>query len=100
MVSSGSRNLAATVAGCGVADHDESLTEFPTEPRLVTTFGGVSALGALLCSLREATGLTQEQLAELSGVSSRTISDTERGLRTRIYADTAKRLATGLGLDE
>jgi predicted ATPase/DNA-binding XRE family transcriptional regulator len=59
----------------------------------------VAALGALLWSLREAAGWTQEELAERAGVSSRTISDTERGLRSRIYADTANRLAAALGLE-
>lgn len=60
----------------------------------------MAALGALLRRLREESGLTQEELAERSGVSARTISDTERGLRSRLYADTAARLAAGLGLDE
>jgi predicted ATPase/DNA-binding XRE family transcriptional regulator len=60
----------------------------------------MSALGGLLRRLREESGLTQEELAERSGVSARTISDTERGLRSRLYADTAARLAAGLGLDD
>jgi predicted ATPase/DNA-binding XRE family transcriptional regulator len=59
----------------------------------------VTGLAALLRRLREGAGLTQEELAELAGVSSRTISDTERGIRRRIYADTANRLAMALGLD-
>jgi predicted ATPase/DNA-binding XRE family transcriptional regulator len=48
--------------------------------------------------LRVAAGLTQEELAELAGISARTISDIERGLRTSIYRDTADRLAQALGL--
>src|SRR3954469_19552127 len=60
----------------------------------------MSALGTLLRRLREESGLTQEELAERAGVSARTVSDTERGLRSRLYADTAGRLATGLGLDD
>ncbi len=59
----------------------------------------MSALGALLRRLRENSGLTQEELAERAGVSARTVSDTERGLRKRLYGDTASRLAAGLGLD-
>jgi predicted ATPase/DNA-binding XRE family transcriptional regulator len=55
-------------------------------------------LGSLLRRHRSAAGLTQEQLAELAGVSSRAVSDVERGLRTRIYRDTATRLADALGL--
>jgi predicted ATPase/DNA-binding XRE family transcriptional regulator len=48
---------------------------------------------------RLAAGLTQEELAEKAQVSTRTISDVERGLRTRIYRDTADRLADALDLD-
>jgi predicted ATPase/DNA-binding XRE family transcriptional regulator len=59
---------------------------------------GVS-LAALLKRHRAAAGLTQEELAERAGVSARTISDTERGLRTTVYRDTAERLAAALGLE-
>ncbi len=59
----------------------------------------MSALGALLRRLREESGLTQEELAGRARVSARTVSDTERGLRRRLYGDTAGRLAAGLGLD-
>jgi predicted ATPase/DNA-binding XRE family transcriptional regulator len=55
-------------------------------------------LGDLLKSLRASAGMTQEELAERAGVSARTVSDVERGLRTRIYRDTAGRLAEALGL--
>src|SRR4029078_785384 len=60
----------------------------------------MSALGALLRRLREESELTQEELAERAGVSARTTSATERGLRTRLYVDTADRLATALALDD
>lgn len=56
-------------------------------------------LGGVLRSLREDAALTQEDLAEKSGLSVRTISDIERGVRKRLYRDTAERLATALGLD-
>ena len=62
--------------------------------------GDDRAIGALLKRYRVAAGLTQEELAERAEVSARTVSDTERGLRTSIYRDTAKRLADALGLDE
>lgn len=52
----------------------------------------------LLRGLRRNAGLTQEELAERAGVSTRTISDIERGLRTSVYQDTAERLAAALGL--
>lgn len=55
-------------------------------------------LGAWLKRLRQAAGLTQEELAEKAGISGRTVSDAERGLRTAVYADTARRLSSALGL--
>lgn len=57
-------------------------------------------LGPVLKQLRAAAGLTQEELAERSGISARTVSDVERGLRTAVYPDTARRLAAALGLNE
>jgi len=45
-------------------------------------------------------GLTQEGLAERAGISSRTVSDLERGLRTVVHYDTARRIASALGLDD
>ncbi|MDQ4145632.1 MAG: helix-turn-helix domain-containing protein, partial [Actinomycetota bacterium] len=56
------------------------------------------SLGSLLKRHRTATGLTQEELAEKAEVSARTVSDVERGLRSRIYRDTAARIADALGL--
>lgn len=58
----------------------------------------VSAVGSLLRRHREAAGLTQEELAERAGLSARSVSDIERGLRTRLYPDTATRLAAALSL--
>jgi len=57
-------------------------------------------LGATLKHLRSTAGLTQEELAERSGLSARTISDVERGLRSTVYPHTARRLAIALGLGE
>src|SRR5689334_3221897 len=42
--------------------------------------------------------MTQEELAERSGISARTVSDIERGLRSVVHADTALRLASALGI--
>jgi predicted ATPase/DNA-binding XRE family transcriptional regulator len=56
-------------------------------------------LGSLLKRHRTSAGLTQEELAEKAEVSARTVSDVERGVRTRIYRDTAVRLSDALGLD-
>jgi predicted ATPase/DNA-binding XRE family transcriptional regulator len=55
-------------------------------------------VGSLLKAHRASTGLTQEELAEKAEVSARTVSDVERGLRARVYRDTALRLADALAL--
>src|SRR2546423_11561553 len=57
-------------------------------------------LGPTLKRLRSAARLTQEELAERSGISARTISDLERGLRDGVYPHTARRLAAALGLEQ
>jgi transcriptional regulator with XRE-family HTH domain len=57
-------------------------------------------LGPTLKHLRSVAGLTQEELAERSGISARTISDVERGLRSTVYRHTARRLAAALGLED
>jgi YVTN family beta-propeller protein len=54
--------------------------------------------GVLLTRYRMAAGLSQEQLAERAGLSSRGISDLERGARTRPHATTVHHLAQALGL--
>ena len=56
-------------------------------------------LASVLRRTRGIAGLTQEELAERAGISARTVSDVERGLRVRIYKDTAERLADALGLE-
>lgn len=79
-------------------------TELPTELKP----GGRSAeamrqsdlsLSDLLRTLRTEAGLTQEELAERAGISVRTISDAERGLRTSLYKDTGERIADALLLE-
>jgi tetratricopeptide (TPR) repeat protein/transcriptional regulator with XRE-family HTH domain len=55
---------------------------------------------ALLRKLRTAARLTQEELAEATGLSPRSISDLERGIATAPRRDTIRMLAEGLGLDE
>jgi transcriptional regulator with XRE-family HTH domain len=52
----------------------------------------------LLQEFRVASGLTQEELAEKAGLSSRGISDLERGVRRRPRLTTIRRLAIGLQL--
>ena len=53
-------------------------------------------LARLIRSRRASARLTQEELAEKAGISVRTISDIERGLRRFVYRDTAERLAEAL----
>jgi transcriptional regulator with XRE-family HTH domain len=57
-------------------------------------------LGVALKKLRAAAGMTQEELADRAGISARTVSDVERGLRTFVHGDTARRLAAALGMSE
>ena len=58
----------------------------------------LTALAALLRSHRRAAGLTQEDVADRSGVSVRTISDLERGVYRTARKDTARLLAEVLNL--
>src|SRR3954464_6832386 len=55
-------------------------------------------VGDLLRRYRVASGRTQEELAEASGVSARSISDLERGLLRRSRKDTIHLLADALAL--
>jgi predicted ATPase/transcriptional regulator with XRE-family HTH domain len=59
---------------------------------------GKPSFGARLKAARRAARLTQEELADRSGISVRTISDLERGLADTPRASTARLLADGLGL--
>jgi predicted ATPase/transcriptional regulator with XRE-family HTH domain len=57
-----------------------------------------SAFGSLLKRFRTAAGLTQEELAEKARLSTRAISDLERGVRRTPYRDTVQQLADALEL--
>lgn len=65
----------------------------------VRTEQGLS-FGERLRRLREAAGLTQEELAGRAGLTSNAISDLERGRRRRPYPHTVRSLADALGLSE
>src|SRR5829696_3100777 len=56
--------------------------------------------GRRLRRLREAAGLTQEELAEKADLSAKGISDLERGERRRPYPNTVRSLADALELSE
>lgn len=58
------------------------------------------SFGKLLRRARIAAGLTQEQLAEMAGLSTRGISDLEREARRMPRQDTVDLLVTALGLGE
>ena len=58
------------------------------------------SFGARLRRLREAAGLSQEELAERAGLSRKAISVLERGERKRPYPHTVRSLADALGLPE
>ena len=55
--------------------------------------------GRYLQRMRHLSGLTQDQLAELSGLSARCISDLERGINASPRASTVGRLSDALRLD-
>ncbi|MGY1747077.1 ATP-binding protein [Blastococcus sp. SYSU D00695] len=57
-------------------------------------------LAERLRRLRERAALTQEELAERSGVTAKAISALERGERRRPYPHTLRALAEALGLDD
>jgi transcriptional regulator with XRE-family HTH domain len=59
-----------------------------------------SEFGAQIRRLREAAGLTQEELAERAGMTASGVSALERGHRRRPYAHTVRSLATALALPE
>src|SRR6516225_5672944 len=61
--------------------------------------GEPNSLGALLRRYRGAASLTQEELAEQSGLSVQAISLLERGVRHAPRSSTIESLARALGLD-
>lgn len=56
----------------------------------------MSVDSAKLQSLRRRRGLTQQDLADLSGVSKSTIRELEQGIRTSVRLETLRKLATAL----
>src|SRR3712207_2389075 len=65
----------------------------------VRTEQGLS-FGEHLRRLREAVGLTQEELAGRAGLTPNAVSDLERGRRRRPYPHTVRSLADALGLSD
>src|ERR687893_1684790 len=61
---------------------------------------GGSTFGGRLRRLREAAGLTQEELASRAGLTPNAVSALERGERRRPYPHTVRSLADALGMPE
>jgi predicted ATPase/DNA-binding XRE family transcriptional regulator len=59
----------------------------------------VERFGDQLRRHRQAAGMTQETLAERSGLSVRGISDLERGVKQRPHSETVRLLAAALGIE-
>ncbi len=70
----------------------------PVEEYDEGTMANQPSFGDELRQKRRDSGLTQDQLSELSGVSIRTITDLERGIVNRPRRDTVNLLAEGLEL--
>ena len=66
--------------------------------RVTVTDQPAPDFAGLLRRLRMEARLTQEELAEAAGLSTRTVSDLERGVNRRAQKDTARLLADALGL--
>jgi len=62
-------------------------------------FRSATPFGQLLRQLRTRAGLTQEDLAQAAGLSTRTVSDLERGINLTARKASAKLLADALELD-
>jgi predicted ATPase/transcriptional regulator with XRE-family HTH domain len=77
----------------------ELVTEFRKDAANAVMRERGEEFGDLLRRHRTASGLTQEELADGAGISARTVSDIERGLRSSVYRDTARRVAEALGLE-
>lgn len=69
-----------------------------TTPLTESPAGSGNSFGATLRRFREVRGLTQEELAERSGLTARAISDMERGRSTRPYWRSVRMLADALEL--
>jgi predicted ATPase/transcriptional regulator with XRE-family HTH domain len=62
--------------------------------------GGAASFGERLRQLREAAGLTQEELASRANLTAKAVSALERGERKRPYPHTVRSLAEALELSE
>ncbi|MDQ4126818.1 MAG: helix-turn-helix domain-containing protein [Actinomycetota bacterium] len=83
--------------GVAAGWYPSSVAGWETETEVA---GGGGSFGALLRGLRQAAGLTQEELASRAGLSPNAVGTLERGRRKRPYPHTVRALAEALGLPE
>ena len=80
------------------------LKSFPTPPGQAEREGPLSShfpsFAELLRRYRRSAGLTQEELAERATISTRAVSDIERGINQRPQRETVRLLADALGIAE
>src|SRR5690348_6896400 len=86
----GTRRCPVFWLPCGALIHPDQMADFQMASR--------TGLGLLLRRYRAAAGLSQEGLAARAGLSTRAISDLERGLHRAPHGDTLDRLAAALAL--
>ena len=90
------RELTSTEEPCYHEGRIRDMSEQRIELDAVTNL----PFGARLRQLREAAGLTQEELAVRAGLSRNAVGALERGLHKRPYPHTVRSLAHALGLSE
>src|SRR5919112_2760925 len=71
-----------------------------TEERSTGATEHTQTFGATLRKLRDAAGLTQEELASRAGLTAKAVSALERGARKRPYPHTVRALAEALDLSD
>jgi tetratricopeptide (TPR) repeat protein/transcriptional regulator with XRE-family HTH domain len=82
-----------------MTDHRSSLPSRPLPPEAETD-GDAQALGDRLRTYRTSAGVSQQELAERSGLTVRMISNLERGRTRSPFPNSLHRLADALGLSE
>src|SRR3990170_4824375 len=78
----------------------ESVEDLLNPPARGTNREHDAPFGVRLKRLREAAGLTQEELASRAGLTAKAVSALERGERKRPYPHTVRSLGEALGLSD